>query len=191
MTILSPLKTRRSKARRAAATQQMIVFRLRQEWFALPIVAVSKVVQSSQVYGDPQKSGVSVAIYQGKELLVIDVGHRIFGEVQRSQGTNPPSLSKAGFWVVVQNARAELAGLPIDSPPSVQRFAQTAIAPLPETYLSEANIRCVSSLTIQSENAPPVFLLDPERLFQTQQIVPPSSRAITKGDAACNFDRSC
>ncbi len=84
MAIFSPLRTRRLAARKAEVTQQLIVFRLQQEWFALPINAVQKVLPMPNVYGDPQATGVSLTIYQDKELLVVDVGRRIFREPPKS-----------------------------------------------------------------------------------------------------------
>ena len=54
MAIFSPLATRRKNRRlRTEATQQVIVFRLRNEGFALPIRAGQKVIPMDKVYGAP------------------------------------------------------------------------------------------------------------------------------------------
>ncbi len=49
MAIFSPLRSRRSSTRQTEITQQLIAFRLRQEWFALPIETVLKVVPMGSV----------------------------------------------------------------------------------------------------------------------------------------------
>ena len=165
----SSVRSRRFAAKKKEATQQIIIFRLRQEWFALPINSVQKVVPLGKVHGDPQGTGISLTNYQGKEILVIDVSHRIFGE--------PPSLdlaisgakdthSQQRFLLMVQNKAGELVGLPIDSQPALRRVPKSSFTPLPSAYVAEGNIQCLSSTMIQLENRPSLFLLDPEQLAE-------------------------
>ena len=172
MAISYSRKSRRFKSHSATITQQLITFKLRQEWFALPIKSVQKVFPMGKVYGDPKGTGVSLTIYQDKELLVVDVGHRIFGE---TPSPNPPETGENAiqrFLLIVQSSQGELIGLPIDSLPALRRVPESAFTPLPEAYISEANIRCVSSLMLQTqEDETPCFLLTPELLIQPQQIV--------------------
>ena len=193
MAILSPLRFRRLAAQQTEATQHLLAFRLRQEWFALPTKSVLKVLPLGKVYGDPQSTGVSLTVYQDKELLVVDVGRRIFRETLTSEIPGDDLSLRAGafaqharsakqsqlqrelqrFLLIVQSARGELVGLPIDSLPSLRRVPESAWAPLPQGYISEANIQCVSSLMIQAHgDEPPIFLLDPDQLVQPQHIVP-------------------
>jgi purine-binding chemotaxis protein CheW len=117
MAIHSPLRYRRLNAHQTEATQQLLAFRLRQEWFALPIDDVQKVVQMGKVYGDPQGTGISLTKYQDRELLVIDVSQRIFAEAP-SANTNLNEVTQVRFLAIVQGDTGELVGLPIDSPPS-------------------------------------------------------------------------
>lgn len=165
MAIYSPLRSRRFAARQTKANIQLIGFRLRQEWFALPIDAVKKVVPLGNVYGDPQGTGISLTNYQGRELLVVDVGRRIFGDrdnsLAQSPTSNPPEQR---FLLIVRGDRDTMVGLPIDSPPSICRVPETAFTPLPEIYLDRGNIHCIASTTIQMPDRPPMFLLDAERL---------------------------
>lgn len=78
MSVFSPLTSRRSSNRKVKPTQQLIVFRLRNEGFALPIRASLKVIPLGEVFGAPQITGVGLTLYQEQELLVIDIGKRIF-----------------------------------------------------------------------------------------------------------------
>jgi chemotaxis signal transduction protein len=74
MTILTP---RRLAKRRVEPTQQLILFRLQQEWFALPILMVQKVVPLGQVYG-ASVGNMSLMHYQNLEIPIIDIEHWIF-----------------------------------------------------------------------------------------------------------------
>jgi purine-binding chemotaxis protein CheW len=187
MAIFSPLRSRRSSTRQTEVTQQLIAFRLRQEWFALPIETVLKVVPMGSVYGDPRGTGVSLTIYQGCELLVVDIGYRIFGEAPSPDlatgnaltpskvttaliGSEPQRavVTQERYLLIVQTSDTEIFGLPIDSPPMMRRVPESSFTPLPTTYVAQGNIQCVSSLMIPATDQPPLFLLEPSQLVQRQ-----------------------
>lgn len=181
MAVFSPLTSRRSTARKAEATQQLIVFRLRNECFALPIRASLKVIPMGNIYGDPQITGVGLTLYQEQELLVIDVVQRIFrgSLTQNSLPTEevyellPPSgMIEGRYLLIVQSSSRKLVGLPLFEPPFLQRVPESAFAPLTLDYLSQGNIRCVSALIIQPNDKPPLFLLNPDQLIQPQAALP-------------------
>ena len=184
MAVFSPLTSRRSTTRKVEATQQLIVFRLSQERFALPIRAVQKVIPMGNIYGDPGGTGVSLTLYQDQELIVIDPEHRIFRRAPSEYSSPDASDTKAPlplydttvqrYLLIVQSAQGKLVGLPIEDPPSLQRVPESAFTPLTSTYISEGNIRCVSALIIQKNDEPPLFLLNPEQLVQPQQALPPA-----------------
>ena len=191
MAVFSPLTSRRASKRKAEATQQLIVFRLNNERFALPIRAVQKVIPMSHIYGGSQGAGVSLSLYQDQELLVIDVEHRIFRSAPSSYSPKPalphkgqeeqPDITLARFLLIVQSPQGKLVGLPIDSPPSLQRVPESAFTPLTSTYMAEGNIRCVSALILQNNDEPPLFLLNPEKLVQPQQALPGTTFAQERG----------
>lgn len=168
---ISSLRSRRLAARQTETTHQLIAFRLRQEWFALPIQAVQRVIPLDKVYGDPNGTGISVTTYQGNEILAIDVGQYIFKGVPEaatiasfeSDGENP---SHQPYLAIIQSNADHLVGLPIDSPPSLRRVPESAFKPLPERYLAKGDIQCVSSLVKSVDSQPPLFLLDCERLIE-------------------------
>ncbi|MBW4620664.1 MAG: chemotaxis protein CheW [Cyanosarcina radialis HA8281-LM2] len=166
MAIHSPLRYRRLNADRTEATHQLIAFRLRQEWFALPIDDVQKVVQMGKIYGDPQGTGVSLTEYQDRELLVIDVSQRIFAEAP-SANTNLGEATQVRFLAIVQGDTGDLVGLPIDSPPAIHRVPESAFSPLPSSYVAQGNIQCISSTMVRLDNRQPLFLLDRNSLLQT------------------------
>lgn len=159
MAIFSPLRSRRFAKRQSEVTLHLIAFTLRQEWFALPIASVVKVVPLGNVYGDPQHQGIAVTVYQGVELLVLDVGHRIFQD--------SPSLdlaTGAHYLLIVQNAATEMVGIPLESPPTLRRLPESAFKPLPDSYINYGNIKCVSELVVEESDQPALFLLNPELL---------------------------
>ncbi|WP_373539961.1 chemotaxis protein CheW [Chamaesiphon sp.] len=182
MAIYSPLRSRRLAAQKTEATQRLITFKLWDETFALPLTSVQKVTTLNRVYGDPHATGIGLTTYQGRELVVIDVGHRIFGKtpsgLAASQSHNgEPSVRRGSqpvgsrrsdeqtkYLLILQPAPDRLVGLPIDSPPSIQSIQLSAFQPLPEIYRQHSNIHCVSSLSIDLPDRPAIFLLDVDLL---------------------------
>jgi chemotaxis signal transduction protein len=166
MAIYSPLRSRRFARHQVAETEQLITFRLRQEWFAVKIEEVVKVVPLGEIYGDPHHQGLGLTLYQGQELLVVDIGFRLFQEAPISDSNSNPDWQKAKFLLILNSANQTQVGLPIDSPPTLVRVAPSNFKPLPEDYLTYGNIKCVSSLIVELEDKPPLFLLDPVALLE-------------------------
>lgn len=184
MAIFSPLTSRRSTRRHTERAQQLIVFRVRSEGFALPIWAVQKVIPMGKIYGASQGAGVSLTLYQDQELIVIDVERRIFRESLSLSSSSSALIQESAFPIndtnrgryllIVQSSQVKQVGLPIEEPPSLLRVPESAFAPLTKNYLSEGNIRCVSALIKLDNNEPPLFLLNPDQLVQPQQALPPA-----------------
>jgi chemotaxis signal transduction protein len=182
MAIYSPLRSRRLAAKQAEATQRLITFKLGTETFALPLDRVRKVTTidalganlGQRLYGDPNHTGVSLTTYQGQELVVIDVEHRIFGKIQSkilpsaisSSDVTAASQPEIRYLLIIQTETVDLAGarllvgLPIDSPPSIQSLQLSAFKPLPAIYQQHSNIHCVSAMSIDLPDRPSIFLLD-------------------------------
>jgi chemotaxis signal transduction protein len=182
MAIYSPLRSRRLAAQQTEASKRLITFKLGEGDFALPLDRVQKVTTLDRVYGDPDHTGVSLTTYQGRELVVIDVGHRIFGKAQQvllpSQQTRTSTLTtqldgETRYLLILKSEPVEtkaglvsqLVGLPIDSPPSIQSVKLSAFQPLPEMYRKHSNIHCVSAMSVASSGSqglelPSIFLLD-------------------------------
>ena len=162
MAILSSGRSRRS--RKVEATEQFIAFRLRQEWFGLPIASVHRVVTMGRVFGDPDSTGVGLMRYLDQELLVIDVSQRIFSDVPSRDASFATEDTEQRCLIIIKNSQSELVGLPIDSQPEVQRMNQSQFTPLPATYAARSKIRCLSSLMVKTAEGAPLFLLDPDQV---------------------------
>ena len=183
MAVFSPLASRRrSSVRQARATQQLIVFHLDSQGFALPIMAVQKVIPFDQVYGASATAGVGLTLYQDQQLIVIDVRRRIFRAAPSQdlsggdflpQSTAQPKEVPPHYLLIIQDSQGKLAGLPIDAPPSLQRVPESAFSPLTSDYINEGNIRCISALIIMRNDQPPLFLLNPNQLLNSPNALPP------------------
>ena len=188
MPILSPSKSRRLRAHKGKTTQQVIVFQIQRDWFALPIFAVKKVVPKSETQGNYYGAGAGLTIYEGRELLILDISYQVFGN-RRNQTSSSNFLADAsalepaasvdplsteGYLLIVRNRQEELVGVPIISSPTVKRVAQSDIVPLPPNYATRVNIQFVSGLIVQTDGYPILFLLNPDQLLHTQPLLPPS-----------------
>ncbi len=178
---MSSFKLKRSAARYAETVHPMLVFCVQQDWFALPIYAVQKVVEIDNLYGAGSDSTAGLALYQNQKISVIDVEQRIYrrsSQKMLSSSGSPSSQTTAlysRFLVVVLNPQGEPVGLPLDSPPTLQRITESAFAPLPATYLLEGNLCCVAAVATPSSDAPPIFVLNLNQLFQAAISLPASN----------------
>ncbi|KAI9131079.1 chemotaxis protein CheW [Acaryochloris sp. CCMEE 5410] len=174
MAIFSSVRSQRGANRNTEATEQLIAFRLREEWFALPVSAVQKVIPLGTLHGDPNHTGIGLTLHQGQEITVVDVGHRIFNEAALSSAAKAleaPSPLEADnaqvsqrCLVIVKTGEEGVVGVPIDSQPTIRRAGKSQFAPLPSSYLSRGNIHCVSSMIVDDGGVEPLFLIDPEQL---------------------------
>jgi chemotaxis signal transduction protein len=149
MAIYSPLRSRRLAAQQAEATQRLIIFQLRQLTFALPLDRVHKATTYDRLYGDANGAGAILTTYQGRELTVIDVDNKIFGQTPtvlpplKSMPAN--QSSQVSHLLILQREDGQQMGLPIDSPPSIQSIAASAFLPLLKTDPQHGNLLCVSA----------------------------------------------
>jgi chemotaxis signal transduction protein len=176
MAIYSPLRSRRLAAQHIEATRRLITFNLGEEIFALPLDQVHKVTTINRLYGDPNHTGISLTTYQGRELVVIDVGYQVFGKLpqvvlpsqKKSSVTveTQHNLDLVRYLLILQPEPGQLVGLPIDSPPSIQSIQLSAFQPLPDIYRQHSNIHCVSTMSVDLPDRPSIFLLDVDLLAE-------------------------
>ncbi|WP_299490362.1 chemotaxis protein CheW [Acaryochloris sp. IP29b_bin.137] len=171
MAIFSSVRSQRGANRNTEATEQLIAFKLRGEWFALPVAVVQKVIPMGKVHGDPNHTGISLTLHQGQEITVVDVGHRIFNEeaqfsLDHATPIQEPQKGQAlqRCLVLVHTPEGGVVGVPIDSQPAIRRAGKSQFAPLPSSYLDRGNIHCVSSMIVDDGGLEPLFLLDPQQL---------------------------
>jgi chemotaxis signal transduction protein len=167
MAIFSTLRSRRFATQNKASEEQTIAFRLHSEWFAVPILAIQKVVPLGKIYGDPQQTGISLTSYNEQELLVIDIDLCIFKR-SRSDLTNQNNNESQRYLIVIETEDENIIGLPTDDTPVILRIDRASLKSLPEAYLKQGNIQCVCSQVIDTQDFPLVFLLDIKQLTQAQ-----------------------
>lgn len=173
--------SRRTKQQSTGAIHKLIVFQIRQDWFALPILAAHKVVELGEIYGNSQAGGTGLTRYQNQDLPVIDIEQRIFGPSATSSlapsyttqaiAEQPrPSNSSPRHLLIIRTPQGELIGLPLNHSPQLRRFPESAFAPLPAMYQAEGIIRCVNALITPSPAEPSIFLLDLRQLIPIQSL---------------------
>lgn len=158
--------------RRREATQQLIVFRILCEWFALPIRIAYKVVPIGQVYGSNHADDIRLTRYQNQDVLVLNVRQRIFGEKANQALLPSADLTQIKpipdrHLLLICTPQGELVGIPLENPPVLRHVPESAFTPIPTIYLVEGSIRCVSALITVTDNEPPIFLLNPNQLLQS------------------------
>ena len=137
---MSSALSRRLANRRAEATQKLIVFRIGQAQFALPIQAAERVVKLEQLYGAPSGSGLQFTHYQNREILVIDAEQQIFGThrpVEQSRSLLPASRSALEL--------------------SLERLASA----VPDSTLSDLALSDLANLDPEDQSASSALILAP------------------------------
>lgn len=161
MSLLSTARLRPTRKKGNSHTRQFISFRLRAEWFALPIGAVERITALGELHGDADKTGVGLTLYQGQPLVVVDVGHYLFGEAATLTHWSPEQLL-----LVTTDPQGQFVGIPIDSQPVLRKIQGEQIQALPERYQTSGIIRCISASAVSQEENTFLFLLDTGRLFE-------------------------
>ncbi|HEY9657590.1 MAG TPA: chemotaxis protein CheW, partial [Allocoleopsis sp.] len=134
-------------------------------------------------YGRGQNGSVRLTRYHNHDVLVINIEQRIFGE--RASPALLPAAPAAPVspvatdlserhLLLIHSPQGELIGIPLETPPTLRRVAESAFAPVPPTYLAEGGIRCVSAIVSPSEQEPPIFLINPHQLLQPGTALPPT-----------------
>ncbi|WP_421656770.1 chemotaxis protein CheW [Leptothermofonsia sp. ETS-13] len=163
-------RPRRSLAHHAEVTQQWLVFCLRQDWFALPIHVVQKVVQVEHLYGTGPDSTTGLVIYQDQEIPVIDLEQRIYRQCRRILSSSGELLFQSSggrrFLAIATSPQGEPVGFLLNEPPTLRRLAESAFSSLPVTYLNEGSLKCVRAIAVPNSNEPPIFVLNLNQLFQ-------------------------
>jgi chemotaxis signal transduction protein len=164
MSIFSTLRSRRFETRTIDNSQQMIAFRLAEEWFALPILEIYKVIPLGTIVGDPGGRGIGIVTYERREVLIVDVAKLIFPRSDISPFSSDEPQQR--YLILLEEEGNNIIGLPIDSQPVMYRVNPSDFRALPEAYLVKGNIKCISSQMIALSDRPPIFLLNRQQLSQ-------------------------
>ena len=165
MAIPSLLRARRSANRPTEQTQQVVLFCLRERWFALSMDAVKRVESFSRSSSLPDSLGQS-ALFGEQTLPLISAAQRIFREAPTlSSNIDHFNQSPDCFLIIVETSTGKAFGLTISSSPKMQRVSLKETSTfLPE--FSEAKvIECVSKVLSQPDG-PQILLLEPDLLYQ-------------------------
>ncbi|NJN57451.1 MAG: chemotaxis protein CheW [Leptolyngbyaceae cyanobacterium SL_5_9] len=178
MALPSSFANRRAMNRKVEPSQQLIAFRIHHEWFALPILVAQKVILLDKLHDSLFGKGASVAFYQEEELVVLDMGRRIFGDAI-AKATTPDQapapnhtttqiqfVNQQRYLLIVDSFHGEPVGLLLDSQPSLRRVPQSAFSPLPPNHFADGGIRCVHALVTSIQGQPPLFLLNLHQLLE-------------------------
>lgn len=175
MPIFSSLRYRNTAQASLEASEQLITFCLQSEWFALPINTIEKVIILPSIHGDPNNTGISITNYEGRELLVLDVSLRLFGKsttsVRQENNLKTHSFKNQRYLIIVKTKTEELVGIPINSSPVIRRVPKSAFIPLPDIYLKQGNIQCLSSTMLQLADEAPIFIIEAEQLLRPEAIL--------------------
>ncbi|MEG3437968.1 chemotaxis protein CheW [Pannus brasiliensis CCIBt3594] len=121
MSIPSSARARRFAARQTETFHPLILFRVRQEWFAFEMETVEKAIALESVTPHPIDPDLSLTDYREREIVAIEAENYLFGEKARS-GDEPRYL------VIVRTEDGEI-GLSIDAAPGIRRFPGSAFGP--------------------------------------------------------------
>jgi chemotaxis signal transduction protein len=178
MAIVSPLRARRNANRPVESTQQMIIFCLRQLWFALPMAAVKRVSELQASTNRSLQHLGAVASVDDTGLTKIDADQKIFlkarsvfnSQAQFQQLRVPelkaqqPKAQEPAFSIVFQAPNGEAYALTISSAPKMQRISPESIVPFSPDDVSIEPMECISGIVRQANHPQTLYLLNPEQL---------------------------
>jgi chemotaxis signal transduction protein len=179
MAIVSPLRARRNANRPVESTQQMIIFCLRQLWFALPMTAVKRVsTLQSSTSCSIQHLGATASV-DDTGLTKIDADQKIFlkaraafnsqaqfqqPKAQKTKAQGPKAQEPERFSIVFQTSNGEAYVLVINGAPKMHRISPESIVPFSPADMSIEPMECISGVVRQAENPQTIYLLNPEQL---------------------------
>ncbi|TVQ09003.1 MAG: hypothetical protein EA368_10380 [Leptolyngbya sp. DLM2.Bin27] len=145
-------------------TLRLIAFRLRHNWFCLPLAMARRVIPAA----DPTAPGLGLTQLHQENVPIMDVADRIYQSAPLLPGPDGAAPAQPHqplrSILVVDSPRFGLLGLQIDDIPSLKRARQSAFSPVPTTYLVMNRLQGISTLVTLGEPEPPLFLLDIDAL---------------------------
>jgi len=157
MAILSPLRhRRRTRDRQVEIKQKLLTFPIQSVWFALPIQAVFRAIEVSQL---KRIKDSRVILFEERPITLIDVDKRLFNKrVKRSPE----------FALLLERPDHELTAVLIDDQPFMRQIPieQFVTVSPSQTEL----IPCVISVAAQLIDQPELHLLDPGLLLYSEAI---------------------
>ncbi len=193
MAIPSLLRARRSANRPTEQTQQVVLFGLREYWFALPMevvkrveslnfssgvldtaseLAVPQLVVPRQAVSEQAVSGQAVSgqagFFDNQPLPLISAAQKIFPESLEALNGKTARLNPVPsdcFLIVLETTIGKIFGLTISSSPKMQRIVLKDSSRFLPRCLEAEDVQCVSKVVTQPDG-PQILLLDPDLLCQ-------------------------
>ncbi len=145
-------------------TLRLIAFRLRHNWFCLPLAMARRVIPAA----DPTAPGLGLTQLHQENIPIMDVADRVYQSAPLLPSPNDPAPAGPNqplkSILVIDSPRFGLLGLPIDGIPNLKRARQSAFSLVPATYLAMNRLQGINTLVTLSEAEPPLFLLDVDAL---------------------------
>ncbi len=149
--------------RKVEVQQQLITFEIRGMGFLMPIEAVHRAIVFD--YGRHLLRYIN---FEQSILPVVAVERTILNQAEETPPSSKPSQQQIALIIEVLSGFSEELQhrivLPIDSPPSLCRLADSDLLPLPQTY----EVKCVNGMTKVNADQPLQFLLNPNQLIESQ-----------------------
>jgi len=148
----------------AGDLQSVLIFRLADEWLALPAAVLVEVTGPRPVHRIPYRGGVLAGLVniRGELHLCARLDHLLGITNQAAELANDGSAARARMLVVRRESEAWV--FPVDEVACVYRFAAGAMTAVPPT-LGRAVARFTRGVTVWDRRA--VGCLDAARLFDT------------------------
>ena len=174
----STLRSRRSANRNNKVEQPIIAFQLGREWFALPILAIQKVIPVSQINYTKRDSQDNLYQFKDKKLIIIDVEQHIFGNssLSKSSLTKDSSLLKPSeltspvsfsYVAILQQEAEILTGLALNSQPVIYKVQLTDFQALTSSEISDYGKQYIDSKVTNINEISNLLILNLRRLLQS------------------------
>lgn len=147
MSIPDSARARRFAARQTETFHPLILFRVREEWFAFAMETVEKAIELESVAPHPIDPDLYLTRYQEREIVVIEAESYLFGEKARSD-------DEPRYLVILRTEEGEI-GLSIDAAPGIRRFPGSAFGPA-----GEGTDNPIASGLVRPADHPPISVLD-------------------------------
>ena len=146
---------------RVVPTIKVLMFSVGSLNLGLRIESIYKVLNAAQIHGS-RENWVGLVHLGDREVTVLDLKRRLF-----PSQTNSDDAPK-GYLMVIQNAKGELYGIPVDIVPALVDVPLPNLRLLPESFRHADTLRIASHVAVitesESEIQMTLFLLDIEAL---------------------------
>jgi len=138
---------------------KIILFKIADYWFALPVAAVLKVVRF------PPEFRTTL-----NQVGLARAGDRVICLLDLHQQFNVAATRSTPFLILVQLSQHHIGGIPVEKPPTLLDISPSAVQLLPPSDRPATPLALAKYVALVTSQEPPleVFLLDLEKLARSQ-----------------------